>query len=224
MKTLKLLTSVVAVLALVTAWSSAASAGSPYARSDGDWVSLTGEVANTTLDGFDLDYGDGQIKVELDDWDSYDESQLIADGERVTVYGRVDNALFEERTIEAGVVYVFDRNSYIYASSADEEGDYEFSGVENVYPYLRDGHWIQLTGTVDEVDGREFTLDIGYDGLRVDTSSMPYDPMDDIGYQRIDKGDRVSVWGFMDYDLFESRELKAETIVTVREGSAAMES
>lgn len=224
MKTTKILTSILATLTLVVAWSGSASASNPYAKADGEWISLTGEVTNTTLSGFDLDFGDGTITVEMDDWDAYDESALIDDGERVTVYGRIDDALFEKRTIEAGAVYVFSRNVYYHASSADEEGDFEFAGIENVYPYPQEGHWVQLSGTVESIHGREFTLDLGYDDFRVDTAEMAYDPLDDIGYQRIDVGDRVSVWGHMDYDLFEARELKAETVVTVSDTRESGES
>ena len=217
MKTTKILTSILATLALVVAWSGSASAGSPYTALDEEWISLTGEVTSTSLHGFELDYGDASITVEMDDWDSYDESQLIDDGERVTVYGRVDNALFEQRTIEAGAVYVFSRNVYYHASSADEEGDFDMPGIENVYPYPQEGHWVQISGTVEAIGGRDFTLDIGYDDFNVDTGAMNYNPLDDVGYQQIDVGDRVSVWGHMDYGLFENRELMAETVVTVRE-------
>ena len=221
MKTMKVLTSVLATLAIVAAWSGSAAAGSPYTKMDDEWVSLTGQVVGTTLNGFELDYGDATITVEMDDWDKYDESALIPDGERVTVYGRIDDSLFEERTIEASTVYVFSRNSYYYASSADEEGDYRFPGLQNVYPYPAEGHWMQLSGTVASVDGREFTLDVGFQDFRVDTANMSYDPLDDTGYQRVDVGDRVSVWGRMDYGLFENRELMAETVVTLHEQGEA---
>jgi hypothetical protein len=42
---------------------------------------------------------------------------------------------------------------------------------------------------------------------------MPYNPLDDEGYQKVDVGDRVSVTGTMDYDLFEGRELVADSLV-----------
>jgi uncharacterized protein YdeI (BOF family) len=217
MKTFKILTSTLAALAIVAAWSGIASASNPYAKADEEWISLTGEVSETRVDGFELDYGDGHITVEMDDWDTWDESSMIPDGERVTVYGRVDDALFEQRTIEAGSVYVFSRNQFYYASSMDEEGDATFPGVEYVYPYIEDGSWIQMSGTVESIDGDEFTLDVGYKNLRVDIGEMAYDPLDDIGYQQVDVGDRVSVWGHLDYDLFEGRELEARTLITIRD-------
>ena len=44
---------------------------------------------------------------------------------------------------------------------------------------------------------------------------MPYDPLDEDGYQQIEVGDRVSVTGRVDEDLFEGRELVADSVVTL---------
>jgi hypothetical protein len=44
---------------------------------------------------------------------------------------------------------------------------------------------------------------------------MPYNPLDDKGYQKIEVGDVVSVSGNMDDDFLEGRELVAESIVTI---------
>jgi uncharacterized protein YdeI (BOF family) len=205
-----------AALAVVAWMAVPANATDPYMKLDGDWISLTGTVTETTLDGFQLDYGDGTILVEMDDWDLYDESNQLKNDDRVTVYGRIDDSFFETRSIEAGTVYDFDRSTYYYASSADEEGDSQYLSYVNVYPfYPEDGEWVQLSGTVKNIDDREFTLAMGLTDMTVDTDEMSYNPLDDEGYQQIDEGDRVSVWGHIDHDLFESRELKAETLVTL---------
>ncbi len=44
---------------------------------------------------------------------------------------------------------------------------------------------------------------------------MSYNPLDDDGYQKIDVGDRVSVTGEIDKDLFESHKLDADSFVTL---------
>ncbi|MFP4521707.1 MAG: hypothetical protein ACLFQK_06130 [Fibrobacterota bacterium] len=76
---------------------------------------------------------------------------------------------------------------------------------------------ISLTGKVTEVDGREFTLDTGTREMQVDTRMMVYNPMDKFGFQKIEKGDIVSVSGNMDFDVLEQKELMAESIVTLIE-------
>jgi len=60
----------------------------------------------------------------MDDWDWFDEASRLNAGEKVTVYGRIDDGLYETRTIEADSVYVYERNTYYYANDADEESYY----------------------------------------------------------------------------------------------------
>jgi len=94
----------------------------PYEQPDDAFVTLSGQVKSTGNGEFALDYGEGSIRVEMDDWDRYDEARPLSEGDQVTVYGRIDDDFFEATTIEAGAVYVAGLNSYFYASSADEEG------------------------------------------------------------------------------------------------------
>jgi uncharacterized protein YdeI (BOF family) len=73
-----------------------------------------------------------------------------------------------------------------------------------------------VQGTVTEVKDEEFTLNTGYRELTVEVEEMPYNPLDEKGYQRIEVGDRVSVAGEMDDDLFEGKELVADAVVVLR--------
>ncbi len=200
----------VAILVLI---SSPAIGASLDSKPDGSWVSLTGTVTAKAAESFRLEVGKRTVTVEMDDWDWYNEAAPIELGSRVTVYGQIDDGLFEKRTIEAGSVYVFGENTFYYASDADEE-DW---GVAFPHLAVPEGSWIQLTGSVRSVQGREFVLDTGIaTTIQVDTSSMSYDPLDDQGLQRITKGDRVSVSGLLDdADFFETTEIQAKSIVTI---------
>ena len=97
----------------------------PYAMADESWISLSGQAVNTRVGVFTLDYGEGTVRVEMDDWDWYDANTDMLEGDKVTVYGRVDDDLFELTKIEASSVYVEDLGTYFYgdASAADEESD-----------------------------------------------------------------------------------------------------
>ncbi len=205
--------SIALALGAVTALS--AQAQNPRAKPDESWVSLSGIVASAQADSFMLDYGSGLITVEMDDWDWYGDAYGLLEGDDVTVYGRVDDGLFENTTIEASSVYVEDLNSYFYANPADEEGDYPYTYAYATLPVVTAG--IDYTGMVESVDGREFTLDTGSREVRVDTADMTYNPMDNQGYQKIEQGDVVRVSGVLDDDLFESRELMASSIITLVE-------
>ena len=71
------------------------------------------------------------------------------------------------------------------------------------------------------VDGSEFTIDSGDQKMTVDTALMSYDPMDDEGYQKIEKGDQVTVTGDMENDTLETAELMADSVVTLDDDSSS---
>lgn len=184
------------------------------AYSDGDFITLTGTVKSLAGDQFTLDYGNGQIRVDMDDWDWYsDATKRLKIGERVTVAGYVDKNFFSRKQIDAKTVYLPNRYAFYY-----------FSGLNPVNPFYYDwydmppdGAWLSVAGTVKDVQGREFTLDTGLNEYRVDTKDMAYNPMDDDNYQNVDTGDRVRVSGTLDKKLFDTREVEANRIVTIYE-------
>lgn len=179
-------------------------------KPDGSWVSLSGVVAEASADAFTLDYGDGMVAVEMDDWDWYGDAYGIIDGDRVIVYGRVDQNTFATDTVEAGSVYVQDLNTYFYANDMDEE---DLSYGFTTSPVLVTS--IDYTGTVTDVDDREFTLDTGRRQITVDTAEMFYNPLDDKGYQKIGEGDFVRVTGELNADLFDDQELEADSVISL---------
>lgn len=185
----------------------------PYAKPDGSWISLSGEVTEVHKDAFTLDYGPNKITVEMDDGDWYDESKGLLQGDKVTVYGVVDDDFYETSKIEASSVFVQGLGTYFYASSADEEGGY-LTNSWLTAPVVQIGD-VTLNGTVKQVDGRTFTIDTGTGEMRVDTSQMAYNPVDEKGFQKIEKGDVVSVSGDLELNTFTNRELMADTVITL---------
>ncbi|MBD3343980.1 MAG: hypothetical protein GF401_02840 [Chitinivibrionales bacterium] len=207
------LTHLVSVFLCIGFTAAGIMAKSPYTKPNNSWISLEGTIVATTDNTFDLDYGQGIVTVEMDDWDWYEEGKALIVGDDVTVYGRVDDDLYETTSIEAQTVYVDDLNTFFYASAADEEdADIYIAPIYSDYD-------LQLTGKVTSVSGREFTIDVGKRKVTVDTDNMPYNPLDDAGYQQIEKNDWVTVSGDIEYDLFNNRELEAESIVTLLDNS-----
>jgi uncharacterized protein YdeI (BOF family) len=188
----------------------------PYSKPDNSFISINGTVTSAGPDSFVLDYGEGVITVEMDDWDWYREGYKLLNGDNVTVYGRIDDDLFEVAKIEAGSVYVKGLNSFFFANDADEE---DFAYVNFVAPMTT-----AINGEVKDIDGREFTVDTGTGTLRVDTSSMPYNPLDKEGYQQVEKGDRVSVVGALNPGFFSEREIKADAVMTLSQDKAKQSS
>lgn len=191
----------------------------PYARADDSWISISGTVVAPSAEAFSLDYGDGVILVEMDDWDNYGDAYGLMDGDKVTVYGRVDDDLFDVASIEAGSVYVEALNTYFYASSDDEEDDYLGYVWSVSTPILT--NYATLRGTVTSIDrsGREFTLDSGSGQITVEADALGYNPLDDLGYQQIEQGDKVSVAGTFDADFLEGRVFEADSVVTLSDAS-----
>ncbi len=74
---------------------------------------------------------------------------------------------------------------------------------------------VQLRGVVTEINGREFIVDSGLRKMKVDTGETTYNPLDDKGYQKIDKGDFVLVSGIFDADVYEKAEIMAHSVVSL---------
>jgi uncharacterized protein YdeI (BOF family) len=181
----------------------------PYLQPDETWISISGTVEDVRADAFTLDYGKGMITVEMDDGDRDADGYKLVEGDKVTVNGRIDDDFYQSTTIEANSVYVEKLGTYFYASSLDEEDHTTFFSVET--PVVVSNTVVR--GTVTDVREDEFTVNTGLRRLTVEVEGMPYDPLDDEGYQKVRVGDYVRVSGNMEHDLFEGRELKADAVV-----------
>lgn len=184
----------------------------PETKPDDSWISLTGTVASAKSDQFMLDYGEGEITVEMDDWDSYGDAWPLDEGDEVTVYGEVDDGLYQDDRIEASSVYVDGLDTFFYASAADEEelGDWMLDTTVEFGD-------LTYIGTVESVSPMtdSFTIDTGGQELTVFTTQLSYDPLDDEGFQKVEPGERVSVNGTVSADFFGKSELFADSIVTL---------
>jgi hypothetical protein len=188
-----------------------AAAEDPYMQPNDTWISISGTVESVQRDSFVLDYGDGLITVEMDDGDRDADAYKLVEDDKVTVSGKIDDDFFETTTIEASSVYVENLGTTFYASAVDEEDTF----VTYWDPVLVARTVVQGTVTSVEPMAGEFTIHTGARALQVEVDEMTYDPLDDEGYQRIGIGDEVSVVGTMDDDLFEGRELVADSIIKI---------
>lgn len=199
---------------LVQAESAAEKAeSSNYLKPDESWISISGRAIEAGPESFMLDYGRGKVFVEMDSHDWYFENSEVLDGDHVTVSGKVDDDTYEATSIEARNVYVEDLGTYFYADAADEEGRDPGLDMRPSTPVTAGD--ISITGMVSSIDGRRFTMDFGKKQLTVDTSDMDYNPLDDQGYQQLDKGDYVTAVGQIAEGTLKNRLLKAESVITM---------
>lgn len=149
-----------------------------------DWVTISGTISAANADTFELDYGQGEVLVEVDPGRSDDRWRPTV-GEKVRVEGGIDDQLYERRSIEAGAVYVDDERAYYRPSPADEPNRRYAKPVPD---YTRDGQWVAFTGEVVSTSPEGLTVDTGRHQLAVDTAKLPYEV-------KLIPGDRVSVYG-----------------------------
>ena len=185
----------------------------PYEAADDTWISVSGEVESVSPDMFTLNYGDGLITVEMDDGDRDADAYKLVKGDRVTVYGIVDDDLFETRTIEASSVYVENIGTYFFASAVDEED--VFITVTTPVVVSR----LEVQGRVTNVGLDQFAIDTGSREITVEIDELPYNPLDDEGYLKISEGDWVRVIGEIEPDFMQGRILMADSIVSVHKDS-----
>lgn len=206
------ITAMLAALALGWLAAGSAAAEDPAKAANNTWITVSGTVASAGPDAFRLDYGKGVITVEMDDFDFYAEGHRLIENDQVIVNGKIDNDLFEKKKIEATSVYVENLGTHFYASAVDEE---DFVRWNIAAPVVLGR--AEVTGTVTAVDGREFTVDFAAARVQVDTSLMPFNPMDDKGFLEIEVGDRVKVAGEIDRSFVEAHEILADTIVELQD-------
>lgn len=181
---------------------------------DNSWITISGQAVSAKNKSFVLDYGKSTVTVDVNDWRWFRENFNKVEGRNVTVWGEVSGDLFESGKIKANSVYIEDMGTYFYAGSNEEE-------VGDFYNWLPapgfEAGAVTLTGRVTNVSGREFTLSQGEKQISINTLQMENNLMDDLGFQKIEKGDRVSVTGELEVDSFENREIMAKTIITLDE-------
>lgn len=190
-----------------------ADAQSPRAAAEDDFVSVTGTVTSVEEDSFQLSYGTNEIEVEFDDlFSDVDADEQLSTGEAVTVYGYADDDWFEGRVIDAETVYVRDRST-VYGQDQGTVAYYYFEPTEDTAPLNET--YVSLEGTIESINGREFTLMHGGAEISVDTASLSANPFDDEGGQRLGQGDTVMVMGTLDDSLFDENELSADMIYEI---------
>jgi uncharacterized protein YdeI (BOF family) len=176
-------------------------------RPDDSWIALSGVVADTDENGFELRHDKGTVRVETQHWGMQTRAALDK-GQRVTVYGRLDKDLYERKSIEAESVFVDEKDTVYHASGVDEDVD----GYTVTFSYESvhsDGKWLSVTGTVDGIDGERLELATAAGPVTVSLDQLKVRPT-------LHKGDRVRVRGDLEQAFFENRAIYADRVVVLR--------
>lgn len=204
------LTLTTTALISAVALGGAAAAQTPMTKADGEWVLVTGDIAQISPQGFHIATGNGVLPVEMDGYLSTSTQGLRA-GDWVTVSGRIDDGMWERRSIEAASVYSSRLRERFRANPTDEEGDYMGFALIDVPDQ---GDWVGVTGRVVSIAPaqNEMIVDVGTYNIQVDTTPTGRAVM-------ATPGDRVSVYGRLDdADLWDAREIDAISVVILSQG------
>lgn len=177
---------------------------------DGSNITFQGKVSDLSDDEFKLQFRDQSVNVDFAEWDWTNDINLknhLVNGQDVYVSGTVDKNWFSDNEIEANNIYFQDNMSYYYVYDTSPAYYVSFDNS----PTMRDGSYVSMRGTVQSIDGQEFTLSSQGDELDVNMSGLSYKPKGDV--LNLEKGDRVFVFGEIDTEFFNAKELLADAVV-----------
>jgi len=184
----------------------------PQEMKDGGWIRIHGLVSGMPQpNAFDLDYGYGQITVEMDDWSPEPDGYKLVAGDEVQVTGRVDQTTFDRTTIEASKVRVENYEETYYANADDEEEPFQ-----NMTQSTEVASTV-LQGQITQMTEGHFTIQTGDTTIQIDATNLS----NDLSESNLEVGDTVHVAGMMERSFFADREFKAIKVLRVETASKA---
>lgn len=169
------------------------------AREDGSWIGIHGTVGMVGANSFFLDYGDSTVMVGLTG-EVLSEYHFIR-GQKLTVYGKVDNDLFEKNIVKARAVVI----------EGSEDNELTVVGEEDKVKVITASHVSTsvIHGLVTAVTEKRIVIEQGSEKLSIDTSELSSDVTDDQGRTQVKQGDLVTVQGVLRRDFWDNRTLLA---------------
>lgn len=180
------------------------------------WLTLSGEIASVDGDTFVLQTQNNRITVEFDDNDGDADASLFEKGSMVTVSGEVDKDLITKTALDAASVFVHDWNT-TYVSNPDDNIEYDRYIATATVP--SDMNAMTLVGTVAGVNGEVVELNTGFETVKVDTSELEGQPLNEEGFMHIQEGDRVKVDATLESAFFNEAAVVADMIVRMNDVS-----
>lgn len=181
---------------------------SPWDKDDGQWITIAGKVTEAGVNTFKLDYGEGAIIIEIDDYDRELEGFNIKNDDKVIVTGRIDADKDQKRSIEAASVYVSNIKKSFFASADDEE-----EVITKLRQASANGTGLALTGAIVFTAEKLMTIDNGVQIFDVSTELLPEDAFDKEGELQLKVGDKVTAYGTITDGFVDARKFVATKVI-----------
>ena len=200
--------------AQIQAASASVQPESRTSESGDTWITLTGEVSAVDSKFFTLDYGDGNIFVELRDTDLDSNAYAKMKGEEVMVTARLDDGMFSSERLVAQSVIVDGMDTVYLAESVNQaSADLYLSTASNIE---FDDEEMVLVGTVKSIGKEALQIDVGDTTLTVELDELEDAPVDADGYLTLMKGERVRITGELEDDFFNRFTVEADTLIKMK--------
>ncbi|NKI34751.1 hypothetical protein HFP89_06190 [Wenzhouxiangella sp. XN79A] len=175
-------------------------------------ITLSGTIVEEREDEFDLMVGAETVTVDIEDDIRDGGAYTLLPGDRVTVTGQVEDHFFQGRELEATAMHI-DKIGTTFILDEDYADKYGMVSGRMMDDY------VQVSGVVKSVDDDEFRIHTRAGGdFTVEVDELADNPLDDDGYMKIRVGDSVNVFGEIDDDWIEGREIVASSVDVLRVG------
>ncbi|EPX83489.1 hypothetical protein [Salipiger mucosus] len=177
-------------------------------------ISITGYVSDRKGAQYTIRHNNGSMYVDMSGWPQTDlagNSPGIV-GDTITATGDFNAAFLGTRTLEADSVYNFDKRSYrTFVDRAPQswrayqipENDWDENVVASV------------VGQVAQLGDEQFTIIVADQKIRVSTTPLRYNPLDDLGGLRLTIGDYIRVSGVPTKNFFDKPAIRAHRLTSI---------
>lgn len=174
----------------------------PATLEQGAWIGINGTVGMVGPNSFFLDHGDSTVIVGLTG-EILREYDFIR-GQKVTVYGKIDQDLFQKNVIKARAVVI----------EGSEGAEHTVIGEEDKVKVITASYvpTSVIHGMVTAVTEKRIVIDQGENKISIDTSELSFDPKDEQGRVQVKQGDLVTVQGVVERGLWDTRTMKATSL------------
>ena len=182
--------------------------------SQNTWITLTGEVTAVDSQFFTLDYGDGEIFVELSQTKLDPKAYAEIDGKEVMVTAQLDEGMMSNERLVAHSVIAEDADTVYMADTVDQASADLFMSTAGSIDF--DDAEMIIVGTVETIGREAVQVKVGDAMLTVELDELEDAPVDSDGYLTLTEGERVRITGELEEDFFNRFTVEADTLMKMK--------